>query len=140
VKTDKIKSNTVDGQKQVADFLEKLEHPLKKEIEEVRKIILNVDKNLTEHIKWNAPSFCHKGDDRITFNLQGKDFFRLIFHCGAKVKDAQAKSRLFEDNTGLLDWAANDRAVAKFTDMKDVKAKKKALITTVSAWLEVASE
>jgi hypothetical protein len=138
MKTDKPKSKTTDGQNHVADFMENLKHPLKKEIEEVRKIILRSDKNLTEEIKWNAPSFCYKGADRITFNLQGKDFFRLIFHCGAKVKDNKSKSRLFEDTTGLLDWAANDRAVAKFTDMKDVKSKKEALIATIHTWLRVA--
>ncbi|MDF2961640.1 MAG: hypothetical protein K0S39_3375, partial [Paenibacillus sp.] len=32
---------------QVEEFLLKLEHPLKKEIEEVRKIILSIDNGLT---------------------------------------------------------------------------------------------
>jgi hypothetical protein len=140
MKTDKLKSKPVNGRTQVADFMKNLKHPLKKEIEEVRKIILTSDKNLTEEIKWNAPSFGYKGDDRITFNLHGKDFFRLIFHCGAKVKNNKSKERLFEDTTGLLDWAANDRAIAKFTDMKDVKSKKEALVTTIHTWLKVTSE
>ena len=129
-------THTTDGEKQVAAFLTNLIHPLKKEIEVVRKLILASDKNITEHIKWNAPSFCYKGDDRITFNLHGKDFFRLIFHCGAKVKDNKQKSRLFEDPTALLDWITNDRAIVKFTDMEDVKLKKTALITIIHTWLK----
>jgi hypothetical protein len=129
-----------DKQKQVADFLEKLDHPLKPEIEEVRKIIRQADGSLTEHIKWNAPSFCHNGDDRITFNLQGKGFFRLIFHCGAKVKANKPQTRLFADTTGLLDWQDTDRAVAKFTDMQDVEAKKEALMKTIQTWVKLTDK
>lgn len=124
---------------EVTAYLTALEHPLKKEIEEVRKVILNANANLTEHIKWNAPSYRFNGDDRITFNLAGKGFFRLIFHCGAKATEKKPKDKLFEDKTGLLEWAANDRAVAKFTDMHDVKAKKNALIKTIDTWLKVTT-
>lgn len=75
----------LSGPQQVVEFFNNLEHPLKKEIEEVRKIILSTNESITEHIKWNAPSFCFNNEDRVTFNLQGKGFFRLVFHCGAKV-------------------------------------------------------
>jgi hypothetical protein len=135
-----MKSKTIDGTKQVEDFLRELKHPLKKEIEEVRKIILKANKDLTEQIKWNAPSFCHNGDDRITFNFSGKEFFRLVFHCGAKVKASKSKEKLIEDTTGLLDWASNDRAIAKFTDMKDVKSKNHSLTVTIQAWVSAAGK
>ena len=114
-----------------------LEHPFKKEIEEVRRMILGIDKPITEHIKWNAPSFCYQDEDRITFNFQGKGFFRLVFHCGSKVKDNKGKGRLFEDTTGLLDWVEDDRAIVKFTDMSDVAAKEEMLKEVVTKWLEV---
>jgi hypothetical protein len=120
---------------QVANFLNNLTHPLKAEIEEIRKIILDSDKRLTEHIKWNAPSYCINGDDRITFNLAGKGFIRLVFHCGAKVKDNQAKSNLFDDSTGILEWAANDRAIAKFTSMEEIQDRKKDLKKIIRSWL-----
>lgn len=42
-------------------WLEELQHPLKQEILEMRDIILDANKNLTEHIKWNAPSYCING-------------------------------------------------------------------------------
>ncbi|MFC3255781.1 DUF1801 domain-containing protein [Paenibacillus sepulcri] len=108
-----------------------LEHPLKKEIEAVRTIILSADKQISEHIKWNAPSFCYGNEDRMTFNLHGKGFFRLVFHCGAKLKDGTAQKPMFEDATGLLDWAVSDRALVRFTDMNDVEAKKEKLVELV---------
>jgi hypothetical protein len=125
-------------QNDVLSFLIELKHPLKKEIEELRLLVLSVDKNITEHIKWNAPSFCYQNDDRITMNFAGKGFIRLVFHCGAKTK-AKAEKRLFDDTTGLLEWAANDRAIAKFTSMEDLTAKKKDLVKIIKKWLELTT-
>ncbi|MBS2967882.1 DUF1801 domain-containing protein [Metabacillus sp. KIGAM252] len=125
-----------NGSEQAAEFMISLEHPLKKEIEEVRSIILAACGRLTEHIKWNAPSFCINGEDRITFNLRGKDSFRLIFHRGAKVREGTGKEPLFPDETGLLEWAAPDRAIAVFTDMEDVMNKRGHLEEIVKTWIE----
>jgi len=127
------------GQEQVAEFLGKLVHPLKQEIEEVRAIIMLADPQLTEHIKWNAPSFQIMNDDRITFNLQGKGFFRIIFHCGAKKSDLGTSGPVIDDDTTLLEWAANDRAIMKFSDRQDVEAKRDQLIQIVTKWIEATS-
>ena len=122
--------------KKVVEFLDELDHPHKKEIEEVRRIILDANGQLTEHIKWNAPSFCFNGEDRITFNFHSKEGFRLVFHTGAKAKNTISEGRLFEDKTGLLEWVANDRAIAKFGNFEDVRAKEQALVETVKNWIK----
>ena len=119
---------------QVEEFLVNLEHEYKKEIIEVRKIILEANPLLTEHIKWNAPSFIYENEDRITFNLFGKGFFRLVFHCGAKGK--KLEKPLFVDTTGLLEWALNERAIMKLTDMNDIRAKENDLKKVITKWLE----
>lgn len=131
----KTKTEKVSGHQQVVAFLDQLEHPFKREIQEVRNIILLANQHLTEHIKWNAPSFCYHEEDRVTFNLQGKDHFKLIFHCGAKVKANKPTQPLFDDATGLLQWITPDRAIAQFTDMNDVAAKKTSLVEVVSKWI-----
>ena len=127
------------GHEQVVEFLNHLEHPLKKEIEEVRDIILGANECIKEQIKWNAPSFCFNNEDRVTFNLQGKGFFRLIFHCGPKKSEHEGNGALFEDNTGLLEWVAADRAIIKFTDRSDVEANREKLAAVVTKWIEVTS-
>lgn len=126
----------LSGHLQVVEYLNNLEHPLKKEIELVREIILGANVQITEHIKWNAPSFCFNNEDRITFNLQGKGFFRLIFHCGAKKIDRQEQGPLFDDATGLLEWASGDRAIVKFTGMNDVEANREKLAEVVAKWIQ----
>ncbi|MBS4189324.1 DUF1801 domain-containing protein [Bacillus sp. FJAT-49705] len=129
----------LSGYQKVVEFMDNLKHPLKKEIEEVRKIILSANNQLTEHIKWNAPSFCFNNEDRITLNLQGQGYFRLVFHCGAKVRDRKKKGHLFEDTTGLLDWVSDDRAIVKIIDMDEVIGKKDLIVEVITKWIEVTS-
>ncbi len=83
----------------VDHFLQGLDHPLKEEIEDIRLAILRSNDRITEQIKWKAPSFCYHGDDRVTFKLHPPDRIQIIFHRGAKVKDA--RDFAFEDRTGL---------------------------------------
>ena len=122
------------GEEQVSSFINKTTHPLKKVMEEVRRLILSTNKEITEHIKWNAPSFCMDGDDRITFNLSKSDYLLLVFHRGVKVKNS--KGQLFNDTTGLLEWLSNDRATIKISSMQEVTARKNQLKKVIKQWID----
>ncbi|GIP38159.1 hypothetical protein J31TS4_14390 [Paenibacillus sp. J31TS4] len=124
------------GPEQVAAYLDRLDHPRKAEIEAVRRLIFESDDRLAERIKWNAPSFHLGEEDVLTFQLRAKDSFLLVLHRGAKRKEAVSGERLFEDTTGLLEWAAPDRATIKLTDMADVEAKRETLTEVVRRWIE----
>jgi uncharacterized protein YdeI (YjbR/CyaY-like superfamily) len=121
----------------VEKFMNNLNHPLKEEIEAVRNIIKSTNSEFTEKIKWNAPSYSIQNKDRITFNLHGKGFFRLIFHCGVKVKEGNNEDQLFVDTTGLLDWVSPDRAIIKFTNKSDVIRNEEKLREIIAKWLKV---
>ena len=43
-------------------FMGRLEHPLKEGIEQLRAAILGSNDQITEHMKWNAPSFRYSGE------------------------------------------------------------------------------
>lgn len=131
-----MKKVKLSGPQQVQVFLEQLEHPLKQEILDVRHLVLTANPLLTEHIKWNAPSFCFQGEDRITLNLAPNDFFRLVFHGGVKPSAQVGQARLFEDKTGILEWLAPDRAMVRFTRPEDVQDKQAALQQVVNRWLD----
>lgn len=126
------------GPEKVAEFFSSLDHPLKPAMERLREVILSSDPAITEHIKWKAPSFCHGGDDRVTFNLYRDGSIMLIFHRGAKVKDSNASGRLIEDQKGLLTWLANDRASMRFVSVEDVEAKEYDLREIVKLWIATA--
>ena len=101
--------------REVERFMEGLDHPLKDEVERLRSAILDSNDRITEHIKWKAPSFCYAGEDRVTFRLYPEDRVQLVFHRGATVK-GDAADFAFEDDTGLLRWVADDRAVVALRD------------------------
>ena len=127
-----VRANTVD------QFMAELEHPLKAEIERLRAIILGADDGITEQIKWKAPSFCYRGDDRVTMKLHPTNQIQLIFHRGAKVKDTADFT--FEDRSGLLKWAARDRGVATFRNMSEIETNETALADLVNRWMLATSD
>ena len=117
----------------VATFMAELEHPLKAEIEALRSLVLGAHTGITEQIKWNAPSFCFGGDDRVTFRLQPTSL-QLIFHRGAKVKSVEGFA--FADPSGLLKFITPDRGVVTFTSMADITRQQTALTTLVARWID----
>lgn len=121
----------------VEQFLSRLNHARKGEIEAVRALILGAGEGITERIKWNAPSFCFRGDDRVTMRLQPGDRLQLVFHRGARVKDTAGFS--FADGTGLLEWVAVDRAVVTIRDRKDLTARQAALVGVVKRWMKATT-
>ncbi|MBX3196540.1 MAG: DUF1801 domain-containing protein [Labilithrix sp.] len=122
----------------VEAFFSALSHPFKLGIEELRAAILASDPAITEHIKWNGPSFCFGGDDRVTFRLPPKGGLQLILHRGAKSKDA--KGFAFADPSELIEWVAPDRGVVTLTSLADVRAKKKTLVSLVNAWMRATAD
>lgn len=115
-------------------FLLQLTHPLKGELEAIRRIILEASPDIREELKWNAPSF-RAEDHFATFNLREKNRLRLILHRGAK-----AKSRKMEvaDPEGLLEWLAEDRALVTFRSLDEVEARRHALQAIVRDWISRA--
>ena len=101
----------------VDDFMEKLDHPLKAEVQVVRSIIKHTNALITEEIKWNAPSFSYQGNYLVTFNLRESKRIHLVFH---NPEIAKVKSKLLEGNY-------KDRRMAYFADMQDISVKKSLL-------------
>src|SRR5688572_19033616 len=137
---DKIKmaNQKLNLNSEVTKFLDDLNHPFRKEIEQLRQNILNADARLTENIKWNGPNYCLDNNDRITMRIQPPKQVQLIFHRGAKVQQ-QPKDKLINDDSGLLIWKENDRAVATFKKMTDIENSKPDLTKVVKDWIRASS-
>lgn len=112
-------------------FLAALDHPAKAEIKAVRGVIMAASAEISEGIKWNAPSFFYK-DWFATFHLRAKGGVQIILHRGAKVRDYDGT---IEDPEGLLTWLAKDRATVKFPDMADIEAKSADFTAIVRQWM-----
>jgi uncharacterized protein YdhG (YjbR/CyaY superfamily) len=108
---------TQNGTEQVDEFMEKLDHPFKSEVQMMREMIKSVDEDITEQIKWNAPSFSYKGESLVTFNLWEKKKIHLVFH---NPMISRVKSKLLEGDY-------DHRRMSYFADQKDIEEKKAAL-------------
>ena len=117
----------------VATLLATLDHPLHAVIVQVRALILSADNQITEHIKWKAPSFCYHGDDRVTMRLYPVEQIQLVFHRGVKVKDATTFA--FADPGGRLRWQAADRATVTLQSVQEVDAQAAELAEVVRRWM-----
>lgn len=125
--------------KEVTEFIAKLNHPLEREINELRSSILSAGEELVEHIKWNAPSYYSKSlgekEDRITFNFPPKKkTVRLIFHRGSQ-KRTLPEQRLIRDEEAVLKWITNDRAMIEFSDMEEIRKQKESLNRIIHLWM-----
>jgi hypothetical protein len=113
----------------VDEFLAGLDHPFKAELEAVRDIILDVHPEITEQVKWNAPSFSYSGY-LATFSLHRREHLLLIFHDGA----------ILDDQDGLLEGDYPDRRMVHFTSMADVEAKRPRLEAAIREWIELQDD
>jgi hypothetical protein len=89
--------------------------------------------DLTEEIKWNAPSFAYEGRDRVTLGLDRKGGYRIVLHRGAKVLDADGFS--FIDDTGLASWPAPDRGVIALKDRARIDSASGDITRLISRWI-----
>ena len=73
--------------------------------------------------------------DRVLRNdhLRAKSGLAVILHLGAKAR-AEAKPDI-KDPKKLLAWLAKDRAMVSFEDLKDLRAKARALQAVIRQWI-----
>lgn len=118
---------------EVTSLLDACDHPLRKEIDLLRTIILSVDKRIEEGVKWGTSSF-RTTDWFATLNMpvQKKEPM-IILHTNGQRLDM--KGRL-PDPTGLVRWLAIDRGQVLFKSAGDIKAKREALKALLHAWVQ----
>lgn len=123
---------------EVTEFLDYQNHPFRKEIEQLRHVILSTTSSLAENIKWNGPNYSNETGDRITMRIQPPTKqVQLIFHRGAK-KQEQPKDKLIANKSKMLVWKENDRAIATFKNMQDIENGKNELTEIIKEWISAS--
>ncbi len=123
---------------QVEEHIGKLGENVAAIVQKIRLIILAVDSSISEHIKWNNPSFYYNGEmkpfdpkeykrDIAVFNLH-KERIMVVFPSGAKVNDI----------SGLLTGKYPDgRRIAIFKDLAQVDERTEDLRNVIRKWLDL---
>jgi hypothetical protein len=112
--------------KKVDEFLLKLKHPLKAEMEAVRKIICDASPKIVEDVKWGGPSFDYK-EPMATFNPRVTAYVAIIFH----------KGELLDAKSELLEPAPKGKAYLKIHSMAEVLKHKAKLQKVVREWIKI---
>ena len=129
------KKGSASAPEDVEAFLASLDHPSKPEILAIREIILGADPSIAEGIKWNAPSF-YTTEHFATMNLRAKDGMQVILHFGAKKRDRSSPSAAIADPESLIEWLAEDRALAKFRNLEEVHARRSGFVDVIRQWIQ----
>jgi uncharacterized protein YdhG (YjbR/CyaY superfamily) len=123
----------------VSGYIAKLEASKRDLTEAIRQSILDSDKLIAEHIKWNAPAFFYTGEmkafdpkeykrDLIVMNLRQKDHVLLILPTGEIVKDV---------STILEGDYSDGRRMIRISDIADLKMKQTKLKKVIKAWIKL---
>lgn len=117
----------------VEAFLAALSHPLAREIGEARAVILGASREISEAIKWNAPSF-RTTEFFATMHLRSTKEVQIIFHLGAK-KRATIPEITLSAPDGMVRWLAKDRCMVVMGKGAEIEARSVALRKLVQAWI-----
>jgi len=119
----------------VDEFLGDLDVDRQSQVKELREYILGSEPLLTEHIKWNAPSYIKDGEDRITFNTMNKEqAVKLVFHMGATRKEDKKGEPILK-NTNMIEWVSDIRGYVTFKDLKGITSNEEEIKRIVRDWL-----
>jgi hypothetical protein len=123
------------GSEAVSAYIAQLDETVGPIVEKLRQIILDTDPEISEEIKWNAPSFYYTGEMKpfdpkeykrhiIVMNLHKR--IMMVFPSGARINN----------NNNLLTGDYTDgRRLLYITGMDDVFQKEQALRDAVKDWI-----
>jgi uncharacterized protein YdhG (YjbR/CyaY superfamily) len=120
-----IKVKKTPDDEQVKAWMDKLAPTLKGEINAVRKIIKLAAPELSERIKWNAPSYYYR-EDIVTFGPSKNNKILLVFHHPAVVNVKSA----------LLEGQYKDRRLVYFNNKKEAAKNKQELSRIIQAIIQ----
>ena len=109
---------------EVDSWLANYANPQRDLVAKVRDCIMDVSPELSEAVKWQAPTFMYKGNIA-SFFPKAKKNVTLMFHQGATI----------DDPLGLLEGDGETSRVARFLDEADFEVKRPALEAVIQHWI-----
>lgn len=113
-------------------FLAALDHPLKNEIVELDRAVRAIDEKIQAGVKWNSLSWTTREYFGTVF-LRSTASVQVVLHFGAKVKRGARPA--IDDPAGLLEWKADDRALATLGNGPEFRRALPAFCAVVRQWI-----
>lgn len=126
---------------QVTAHIAQLPKDLQPAVMYLRNVMLSLDQNIAEHIKWNSPAFYYSGEmrgfdpkeykrDILVMNLR-KDKLMCVLPTGAVI---QKHREILEGNY------TDGRRMIYFKDLADIKEKELQLRKAIQEWLSLVEK
>lgn len=122
----------------VTQYIEKLPNDIQPAVEYLRQLILSINHEIAEHIKWNSPAFYYSGTmkpfdpkeykrDILVMNLR-KDKILCVLSTGMNI----------QQNTEILEGKYTDgRRMITFSSLDDIKSKEENFRKAITEWLSL---
>lgn len=123
------------GRDQVDAYVAKLAPARRTAVGAIRRLICKAAPGIGEEVKWNAPSF-RTVESFATLHLRDAKRIGVILHLGARGKPPEGFAEMIPDPEGLLRWLGPDRAWVMFEGVKEIRAKKGAMVKIIRAWVK----
>lgn len=111
--------------KEVDAWFARYENPMKPVVQRMREILLSADRRLDECIKWQAPTFTHRGN-LASFFAKSRQHASLMFHLGARIPGKHPR---------LVGGGGTSRMM-KAASIAEANAAKSDLVRVVKAWCD----
>jgi hypothetical protein len=121
----------------VSDLLRDTPAPTSALVEALRRLVLEVDPQIREAVKWNSPSYFLDGCFA-TINLRARQGVLLILHLDAQGRRAEPPQ--IQDPAGLLAWKSAERAVIAVTGDDFRRTHEGAIQAVLRQWIEVRAD
>lgn len=126
---------------QVTNHIKLLPTEIQPAIEHLRQVMLSIDTEIAEHIKWNSPAFYYLGDIKA---FDAKEYKRDILVMNLrnnKIMCVLPTGMNIKVNTEILEGDYTDgRRMIYFKDLNDIKEKEQKFRNAIKEWLELVEK
>lgn len=136
LKQDIRTSSSVHGQ-QVSEHIARLPLHVRPALTHLRGLMLSIDTEIKEHIKWNAPAFYYSGKMKAFDAKEHKRDILVMNWRKDKIMCVLPTGACIENSTEILEGDYKDgRRIIFFTDLNDILSKERFLRNAIREWLD----
>ncbi len=125
----------------VTQHIQMLPKQIQPAVEYLRQLMLSIDIEIAEHIKWNSPAFYYSGQMRTSNPKAYKQDILVMNLRNAKIMCVLPTGANLTVNTNILEGDyADGRRLITFLDLEDIKSKENDLKKAIKEWLSLVEK
>jgi len=125
----------------VAQHIELLALSIQASVANLRAMILAVDANIYEHIKWNSVAFYYSGEMKPFDPKEYKREILVIDICNEKKLCVLPTGMCIQKHTELLEGNYSDgRRMISIKNLEDLQSKETGIVNAIKEWISLVDK